>query len=147
MVAKNLRFVFEGHEDVLKTLRVYERDGTLVITAREDQFRIWVGTHAGRDAIYHLRLPELSAIDHQGHGEINVGAFSVNELCVTLSDHTDTNLNSLNAHHLEVTASDHANVNIETLDSDRVELVSEDYADVAVSGAAEVFKQTQVGRH
>ncbi len=120
----------EGHERALRHMEVYERDGVLIVNQVNDEFQWWGVQERGREVVFYLEMENLTSIKHRGHGEINVGPFTVRSLDVESRDHAETNFSSINARRLEMRASEHANINIETLDSDSVHLVVIDHADL-----------------
>ncbi|MCZ6854238.1 MAG: DUF2807 domain-containing protein [Gammaproteobacteria bacterium] len=119
----------EGHEQALQHMEVYERDGTLIVRQVNDEFQWWGVQQRGREVVFYLEMENLTSIKHRGHGEINVGPFTVRSLEVDSRDHAETNFSSINARRLEMRASEHSNINIETLDSDTAHLVIIDHAD------------------
>ncbi len=125
---KDLRM--EGHEQALQQMEVYERAGVLFVTQANDDFRWWGVEKRGGEVVFYLEMENLTSIKQSGHGEINVGPFTVNSLDVETRGHAETNFSSINARQLEIRTSEHSNINIETLDSDSARLVIVDHADL-----------------
>ena len=70
----------EGHEQALRHMEVYERDGTLIVRQVNDEFQWWGVQQRGREVVFYLEMENLTSIKHRGHGEINVGPFTVRSL-------------------------------------------------------------------
>ena len=137
----------EGHEQALQHMKVYERDGVLIVTQQNDDFRWWGVERRGREIVFYLEMENLTSIKHRGHGEINVGPFTVRSLAVESRDHAETNFSSINARQLEIRASEHSNINIETLDSDRADLVVIDHADLYAHDVTSLDMDIRVEDH
>lgn len=137
----------EGHERALRQMKVYERDGVLIVTQETDDFRWWGVERHGREVIFYLEMENLTSIKHRGHGEINVGPFTVHSLEVESRDHAETNFSSINARQLEIRASEHSNINIETLDTDRAHLVIVDHADLYAHDVTSLDMDVRVEDH
>jgi hypothetical protein len=125
----------EGHEGALEQLQVDTRDGALIISQSGDNYRWFEVRKNGKKPIYTLEIADLRHINHRGHGEINVGPFTVDRLEVRTRGHAKTNLASINAQEVMIAVSEHGHVDVETLDSELVEFVSENHGEVYVNDA------------
>ena len=92
-------------------------------------------------------MENLTSIKHRGHGEINVGPFTVHSLEVETRDHAETKFSSINARQLDIRASEHSNINIETLDSDITRLVVVDHADFYAHDVTSLDMEIRVEDH
>ncbi len=134
-------------EQALQQMEIHERDGVLFVTQANDDFRWWGVEKRGGEVVFYLEMENLTSIRHRGHGEINVGPFTVRSLEVESREHAETNFSSINARQLEIRASEHSNINIETLDSDSARLVIIDHADLYAHDVTSLDMDVRVEDH